>query len=71
MMMCCAAPSSGNVSIDIGLKPENKIGLSRQPSFTIIGGLQDDDTLQLVMQPSRNAPKQAKEIDNIDPKKLL
>jgi hypothetical protein len=46
--------------------------LSREPSFTILGGINEDDTLQLVMQPSRNAKQLiGKEAEKMDPKKLL
>lgn len=67
-MFCCAALSSGGVSLDL----EKKVGLSREPSFTILGGINEDDTLQLVMQPSRNAKQVVgKEAEKMDPKKLL
>lgn len=39
-MICCAAPSSGGVSIDLGSRPI--VGLSREPSFNILPA---DDTL--------------------------
>lgn len=59
-MMCCAAPSSGGVSIDMTSKPMAEI--SREPSFSILD--QDEgNLLQLVMQPSRNIAKPS----NVDP----
>ena len=70
-ILCWVAPTSAAESIDLGMKPEKKAGLSRDPSFTIVGGLNEDDTLQLVMQPSRNGPKNAMEVEPLDPKKLL
>ena len=68
-MICCAAPSSGGVSIDLSFNPI--VGLSREPSFSVFPE-NEDDTLQLVMQPSRNAPKGNKaQEEPVNPIKML